>query len=446
MEDLLSSMFSEVSARLYSALDRRIDPKNQAPVPYISERSSVFSYGVTELPDADRAYDAYGNVGTLFAIVSQIGNAFASTEWHLYRRTSVRDKKRRTEVLNHGFMTVWDQPNDFYTGRLFRETVQQHLDLVGEGVIILNKVGNVVVEMWPVRPDRIRPVKHPTKFLTGYIYCGPDGEEVPLTLDQVIQIKLPNPKDPYRGMGPVQTVLYEMDAARYGAQWNANFFINGARPGGIIKVDYRMDDKEFNKFINRWRQQHQGVANAHRVAVLENAEWQDTQFSMTDMQFVELRNLPRELIREAFAFPKPMLGTVDDVNRANAIAGKEIMAEGQTIPRLSRWKDIINAPKGLLSMFANGKTLELDFDDPTPVNNEQVNADRNSKTTAYRNLILSGVHPDDAALVCELPEMRWIGIPTPGQANEERDKEITEEKLAESTRSRFKAIVENQEW
>lgn len=398
------------------------------------------SYG-SELPDAERSYEAYGSVGTLFAIVSQIGNAFASTEWHLYRRTSVRDKKKRQEVLGHGFMTVWDQPNPFYTGRFFRETVQQHLDLVGEGVIILNKVGPYVLEMWPVRPDRIKPVKHPKRFLTGYIYCGPDGEEVPLELDQVVQIKLPNPKDPYRGMGPVQTVLYEMDAARFGAQWNANFFINGARPGGIIKVDYRMNDKEWNEFVTRWRQQHQGVANAHRVAVLENAEWIDTNFSMTDMQFVELRNLPRELIREAFAFPKPMLGTVDDVNRANSEASKEIMATGQTIPRLSRWKDIVNVY--LLPQFANGKTLELDYDDPTPVNSEQVNSDRNSQVTGYRNLILSGVHPDDASDTVGLPRMRWIGIPTPGAANEERDKEITEEKLNQATRARFKQIIEN---
>lgn len=438
MDDLLS--------RLATPLFNRIPTlRAEAPVPYVSDRASFFG-GADELPDAERAYAAYGSVGTLFAIVSQIGNAFASTEWHLYRRTSVRDKRKRAEVLNHGFMTVWDQPNEFYTGRYFRESVQQHLDLVGEGVIVLNKVGNIVVEMWPVRPDRIKPVRHPKKFLTGWVYCGPDGEEVPLTLDQVIHIKLPNPADPYRGMGPVQTVLYEMDAARYGAQWNANFFINGARPGGIIKVDYRMDDKEFNAFVARWRQQHQGVANAHRVAVLENAEWQDTNFSMTDMQFVELRNLPRELIREAFAFPKPMLGTVDDVNRANSEASKEIMATGQTIPRLSRWRDIINAPNGLLSQFANGKSLLLDYDDPTPVNSEQVNADRNSQTTAYRNLILSGVHPDDASDTVGLPRMRWVGIPTPGAANEERDKEITEEKLAESMSARFEAIVENEEW
>src|SRR5262249_52763507 len=163
------------------------------------------------------------------------------------------------------------------------ECAQQHLDLVGETVILLVKVGGIIIEMWPVRPDRIFPIKHPTKFLTGYVYRAPDGEEVPLELDQVVHIKYPNPADPYRGMGPVQTSLYDVDAARYSAEWNRNFFINGAQPGGVIKINYRMTDPEFETFLKRWRHQHQGVANAHRVALLENAEWQDTKFSMEDM-------------------------------------------------------------------------------------------------------------------------------------------------------------------
>lgn len=392
-----------------------------APVPYTSRRGfSGLFHGDDSTNVMERAYAAYGSVGTLFAIVTQLGNAFAKTEWHLYRKSSVRDVTRRKEVTAHALVTVWNNPNDFYTGRLFRETVQQHLDLVGEGVIILVKIGGLVTEMWPVRPDRIHPVKHPEKFLAGYIYLGPDGEEVPLALDQVIHIKMPNPFDPYRGMGPVQSVLADIDAARYSAEWNRNFFINGAKPGGVIEFDYRMGDDEFTAFLRRWREQHQGVANAHRVAVLENAKWKDTNFSMTDMQFVELRNLPRELIREAFAFPKPMLGTVDDVNRATATAGKEIMAENQTIPRLERWADIIN--QKLLPMFQNGTNLIFEPDDPTPVNHEDEDRGRLSKTKGAKDLIAAGYHHDDVAEAMGLPKMRWEK-PTPAVAQPKTDED-----------------------
>ena len=156
-----------------------------------------------------------------------------------------------------------------------------------------------------------------------------------------------------------------------------------------------------------------------RVAVLENAEWKDTKFTMEDMQFVELRNLPRELIREAFAFPKPMLGTVDDVNRANSDAGKEIMAENHTIPRLSRWKDTINA--FLLPKFSEGKTLELDHDDPTPVNHEAADRERNSQANSARALVLSGYHPEDVTDTVGLPRMRWVGVPATSSISKVED-------------------------
>src|SRR5258706_14136891 len=112
MDDLIT--------RMTGSLSRRRAMRNQAPVPYSGTRGGLFSSDTDAVQSVgERAYEAYGSVGTLFAIVSQIGNAFATTDWHLYRRTSLRDKKRRTEVLNHGFMAVWDKPNDFYTGRFF---------------------------------------------------------------------------------------------------------------------------------------------------------------------------------------------------------------------------------------------------------------------------------------------------------------------------------------
>lgn len=405
MEDLISKAMRVISRAPVAAPS----PSNVS-IPLGNQSSnSLFAANDGALPIGERAYQAHGSVGTLFAIVNQLSNAFATAEWHLYKRTSLRDKKKRQEVLNHGFMTLWDMWNPFYTGRYARECAQQHLDLVGETTIVLYSIGGIIFEMWPVRPDRMKPVKHPTKFLTGWVYCGPNGEEVPLGLDQVLQIKYPNPADPYRGMGPVQTMLNDVDAARYSAEWNKNFFINGAQPGGVIEVDYRMTDEEYDAWMARWRHQHQGVANAHRVALLERATWKDTKFSMEDMQFVELRNLPRELLREAFAFPKPMLGTVDDVNRANSDAAKEILAEQHTIPRLSRWKDAINA--FLLPNFANGKTLELDYDDPTPINHEAEDRQRQSQWTAAAAGVNAGYDPAGVLNAVGLPEIPWVGLP-----------------------------------
>lgn len=361
--------------------------------------------------DAEAQLRAMGSVGTLFAIVDRLANETARVDWHLYRKAKSGKDEDRVEVTSHLALDLWNKPNPFFHRQEFVETVQQHIDLVGEGWIVVARnplARSIPLELWPVRPDRMRPVPHREKFLAGYVYTGPDGEEVPLELDEVIFIRRPNPMDIYRGIGPVQAILADIDSARFSAEWNRNFFVNSAMPGGIVKVDKRLSDDEWNEMVTRWREQHQGVAQAHRVAILEQAEWVDRKFSMRDMQFSELRNVQREVIREAFAFPRGELGTVDDVNRANAEAGSLILARGHTVPRLERWEGALNFD--FLPMFGStGTGLEWEYESPVPEDREADDRERESKAKAYWTLVDAGVDPDDAAEVSGLPRMQVAG-------------------------------------
>jgi HK97 family phage portal protein len=348
---------------------------------------------------------AMGSVGTLFAIVSRLANGTAQTEWKLYRKASTPDGER-TPVTAHAALDLWQHPNRFYTTQELVETFEQHIELTGEGWLVIGRDPRsaIPLELWPVRPDRMTPVPSPTEYLTGYIYTGPDGEQVPLRVDEVIQLRMPNPMDPYRGMGPVQSILVDLDATRYSAEWNRNFFINSAQPGGILQVDRRLGDAEFDELRMRWNEQHRGTAAAHRVAILEQATWVDRRYTQQDMQFTELRAVSREVIREAFGFPKPLLGSVDDVNRANAEAGEVVFARWLLIPRLERIKQALN--NDLLPLFgAAAKGLEFDYESPVPEDEEAENAELTAKSNAAAVLVTAGYDPAEVLAAVGLPPM-----------------------------------------
>ena len=246
-------------------------------------------------------------------------------------------------------------------------------------------------------------------FLAGYIYSGPDGEKIPLPVDDVIQLKMPNPLDPYRGLGPVQAAMVDLDSSRFSAEWNRNFFINSAEPGGIIEVPDRLTDDEFNEMTERWREQHQGVAQAHRVAVLEQGTWKDRSMSQRDMQFVQLRGLSREVIREAFGIHGHMLGNSQDVNKANAEAGEISFARWLVTPRVNRFKQALN--HRLLPMFgATGLTLEPDR--VVPEDREADDRERNSKASATATLVTAGFDPEAVLGAFGLPDLPYVGPPT----------------------------------
>jgi HK97 family phage portal protein len=393
---------------------------NRTPVRYVNERSS-FGLASLQQSDAEQMMRQYGSVGTLFQIVNRIANATSGVSWRLYRR-HVDQRRRygpvedsRVEVTSHWALDVWNEPNPFMPQQEFVEVFSQHVELVGEAwwVVGRDKRSDLPLTLWPVRPDKMEPVPHPTEYLSGYIYKGPNGEQVPLGRDEVVFLRSPNPLDPYRGMGPVQSLLVDLDATRYSAEWNRNFFYNDASPGGIIEVAKRLDDAEFDEMTMRWREQHQGVRNAHRVAVIEQGKWVDRAFSMRDLQFGELREVGREVIREAYGFPKPMLGAVDDINRANAAAGEVVFARWVLKQRLDRIKGALN--HDYLPLF--GVTdLEFDYDDPTPEDREADLAERVAAVEMATKLISEGF---DAAQVLEflgLPDMDYTRPPTPKPA------------------------------
>ena len=310
--------------------------------------------------DLTRQLGSMGNVGWLFAVVSRISTAVASAEWHLYQETG----GERTEIEEHPLLDLWRSVNPHYTQGEFIETFQQHLDLTGEAWWILVRQGlQPPTEMWIVRPDRMTPVPDRDGYIKGYIYrLG--SEKIPYLPEEVVFLRMPHPTDPYRGMGPVQSILMDIDSEQLAVQWTRNFFRNSAEPGGIIEFAAELDDAEFEKLRMRWQRQHQGVANAHRVAILEGGVWKDRKYTQREMEFSALRKLSRDTILGAFGMPGSVMGITESVNRSNAETGDVMFARWLVRPRLERIKQTLN--ERLAPMFGEG--LVFDYDDPVPEN------------------------------------------------------------------------------
>lgn len=390
-------------------IGKALGVSNASPVPLAPRYpNGLLGFFGNRSADPEKALGAVAGNGTLFAIVDALADGTASASWELYAKPATKGGEPR-EIESHAALDLWNKPNPFYTPHSLVETCQQHYELVGEMAIVVLRAGanrnGIPLELWPIRPDRLRPVPHPEEFISGYVYTGPSGEKIPLQTQEVIWVRRPNPLDPYRGMGAVQAILVDIDSARYSAEWNRNFFLNSAEPGGIIEVEHDLTDTEFKRLTMRWAEQHKGVAAAHRVGVLEAGQkWVERKYSMRDMQFSELRGVSREIIREAFRFPKPMLGTVEDVNRANADAAEVVFKRWLIRTRLERWKLNVMAP--LLAMFPTAANYCFEYELEIP-DDEAAEAETLAKNveTALK-LIDAGVDPKEAFAACDLPEMK----------------------------------------
>ena len=330
----------------------------------LSSGGSLFSGGGGQNRTSNLA--AMAGTAWLFSVVDRISSAVAMVDWHLYR---VSPNGERVKVLSHPALSLWQSANPYYTGDEFLECTMQHFELVGESWwVLVRSLGGVPLEIWPVRADRMRPIPDRDAYISGYIYqLG--AERIPLEAKDVIFIRRPSPTDPYRGMGVVQTLVNDLEGERMAAQWQRNFYSNSAEPGGIIEMNETLSDEAFARMAQRWREQHQGVANAHRVAIIEQGTWKDRKYTQRDMQLDQYRLRNRDTILGAFGVHKHILGASDDVNRANAEAANYQFAYWVLTPRLRRIRAALNSR--LLPAFGPmARNLMFDFEDPVAENRE----------------------------------------------------------------------------
>ncbi len=393
-------------------------PRNSAPVHYVGAGAAgggtVSTWlGGSSGPDRGTQIESMTENGSLFGVIDRLAESTASDkhQWHLHAVSpGVKCERCGDEGFSevagpHPVLDLWNRPNEFFTGALLRETNQQHYDLVGEFYwVVVRDMFGLPMELWPVRPDRMNPVKDPQEYLLGWVYIGPDGEKVPLLRDQVIQARRPDPADPYRGISPLSAIAPELRGARLAAEWNARFFENSAVPGGIIEFAESMDDTSYERFVHRWRAQHQGVNNAHRVGIIEMGKWVDRQFTHKDMEFGAMSSITGDKVREAYGFPKFAAGIVDDVNRATAEASDDFFAAWLIVPRLDRMRSAANAH--LLPMFGT-LTVGLTLAYVSPVQGDVEGAAKVllTRAQAFTQLVSAGVTPAEAADACGLPGM-----------------------------------------
>lgn len=336
---------------------------------------------------------AYNNMPRLRGPVSTISSAVSSTQWNAFRVPAARRRHIKGEIAamsgahaatrrskyiqklmregelkltpNHPVIRLIENPNPQLTARQTFTVIQEHLDLVGETFIILERDQfGMPFEMWPIPANWVKEL--PSEKSPFYLFNGPNMN-VQVPQENIIWIKHPDPSNPYgRGSGLGASLDNELSADEYAAQTTSNRFYNNAIPPAIISMaGAKREDLE--AFRAQWANQHRGHKKAG-VPHLTSADLDVKQlpFSFVDEDLVNLRQFEADTIRETYGVPPEIVGDAKDSNRATIDGAQFIFALMVQVPRLDLLEDIFNTR--LMPMF-DEKTIIL-YENPVPEDRE----------------------------------------------------------------------------
>jgi HK97 family phage portal protein len=232
---------------------------------------------------------------TWTAIASGIrlcAETLASLPVDLSRR---RDTRGREPLPDHPVAQLFAFPNPEMSGFEFRELLQTHIDLWGNGYahIVWNQ-GGIPIELWPINPDRVTIERDPSDNLVYRVGLpnesfGRAQTSTVLPAEDVLHIRGWS-RHGLLGERMVQTFREAIGLGLATELFGALFFGQGANAGGILEHPSNLSLEAQDRLRQQKERQASGLGRAHRLLILEEGmKWHQTTVEPEKAQFLGTR-------------------------------------------------------------------------------------------------------------------------------------------------------------
>jgi HK97 family phage portal protein len=342
-------------------LRRRFEAKASATAPL------TISTGAHHPVWTPREYDTLAEEGyqkniIVYRCVSLISRGVASVPWQLY--------KGEHRLAAHPLLTLLHTPNPQQGTARFMEALTAYLLLAGNVYIEAVMRESEPLELYLLRPDRMRVVPGISGIPEAYDYTL-GGRAVRIPVDpyngksRVLHIRTFHPLHDWYGMSPIEAAAHAIDQHNAVAGHNLSLLQNGGRPSGALQVklgeDSMLTEEQRSRLRQELRETYEGFRNAGQIMVLEgDFEWKEMGLSPKDLDFIEGKNLSAREISQVYGVPPMLVGVPGDATFSNYKEARYHLWEDTILPHLEMIKGELN--HWLVPHFGDDLSLEYDTD------------------------------------------------------------------------------------
>ena len=199
------------------------------------------------------------------------------------------------------------QPNEAMTPFSWKQLVAAHAVVEGNHYsYIARDQSNRPVELLPLDPSRTYPVRENKKL--WFIHELSGGEKRKLPCEDVLHVKGLS-FDGLEGQRLLARARDCLGAALASQAFAGAFYRNSARPNVALKYPGRLAPEARKNLRESWERIHQGLDNAHRVAILEEGlDVVELSINAHDAQMIESKQFSLIEVANLLNLPPHKLG------------------------------------------------------------------------------------------------------------------------------------------
>lgn len=277
----------------------------------------------------------------------------------LYYKTT----KETKEITVHPFLDLMNSDN-LYNQSIYdiKYLTSISLDLFGNSFlyVVKNRFKQPIqLIVLPANKMSFKYNANNTQII-GYILN--DGLTIKeYTLDEVIHIKIPDPRNNLVGKSTISAIPFQIDTDYFQSMYNQNFYANDASVGGVLSSPSAISPENFSRLEQQLTAKKSGMQNAGKWLITENGMTASRMnASPKEANFLQSRLNLRDEIFGIFKTSKSILGYTDDVNRANAEAIRIAFIQNTIMP----WsKRIQSAFTKIAKSYDLGLEVVFSYDD-----------------------------------------------------------------------------------
>lgn len=213
------------------------------------------------------ALEGYGSNEIVYACVEELSTSAAEPRLAAY---TVNAKGKPETVSNHPLIELFERPNPFMSRYQFVASLIMYRSVAGNAYVEkVRSASGAVVQLWPLRPDRMFVIPDEQKHIRGWEYRL--GEQTYfLPAEDVIQTRTRNPLDDWYGLPPIAVIAPRVDTDNFMRAFTGSFFRNAGVPAGLLNITKQVSAAEKEAIKHRFGAATGGPGGWHSLLVLDN--------------------------------------------------------------------------------------------------------------------------------------------------------------------------------